>query len=158
MKRFRIGRPGVRRGRDFRRRDSGQALVELALALPLLLLILVGIFEFARAYSIKQSLVNAAREGARLAVVQSPLDSAAVDSTIRFYMSANNIAVDSIGLSATDASGTVIAFANAVPGNAISVSAFSRYDFILVGPVLSLFGGTFRNGVDLGSRATMRKE
>ncbi len=129
------------------------------MALPLLLLILVGIFEFARAYSIKQSLVNAAREGARLAAVQSPLDSVAIDSTIRFYMSANNIAVDSITLSATDASsGSTISFADADPGDAISVSAFSRYDFILVGPVLSLFGGTFRNGVNLGSRATMRKE
>jgi len=134
-------------------------MVELALALPLLLLILVGIFEFARAYSIKQSLVNAAREGARLAAVQSPLDSAAVDSAITYYLGANNVAVDSIRLGATDANtGAAKAFADADPGDAISVAAFTNYDFILVGPVLSLFGGSFRNGVDLGSQATMRKE
>ena len=140
------------------RQDSGQALVELALALPLLLLILVGIFEFARAYSIKQSLVNGAREGARIAVVQSPLDAAAVDSVIRFYLNSNNVPVDSMSITANQADGTVVALASAKAGDAISVSVFSHYDFILVGPVLSLFGGSFRNGVDLGSQATMRKE
>jgi len=140
------------------RQDSGQAMVELALALPLLLLILVGIFEFARAYSIKQSLVNGAREGARIAVVQSPLDATAVDSVIRFYLNSNNVPVDSMRITANQADGTVVALGAAQPGDAISVSVFSHYDFILIGPVLSLFGGSFRNGVDLGSRATMRKE
>ena len=140
------------------RQDSGQALVELALALPLLLLILVGIFEFARAYSIKQSLVNGAREGARIAVVQSPLDPAAVDSVIRFYLNSNNVPVDSMRITANQMDGTVVALGAAKPGDAISVSVFSHYDFILVGPVMSLFGGTFRDGVELGSRATMRKE
>lgn len=159
MKRSLFRRGTVKRGRSLARHDSGQAMVELALALPLLLLILVGIFEFARAYSIKQSLVNAAREGARLAAVQSPLDSAAVDSAITYYLNANNVAVDSIRLGATDATtGAAKAFADADPGDAISVAAFTNYDFILVGPVLSLFGGSFRNGVDLGSQATMRKE
>jgi Flp pilus assembly protein TadG len=140
------------------RQDSGQALVELALALPLLLLILVGIFEFARAYSIKQSLVNGAREGARVAVVQTPWDSATVDSVVRFYLTSNNIVVDSLNFAANRADGTAVGLASASPGDAISVSVFSHYDFILVGPVLGLFGGTFKNGVDLGSRATMRKE
>ena len=158
MKRFRFGRGMATRGRVLARHDSGQAMVELALALPLLLLILVGIFEFARAYSIKQSLVNGAREGARVAVVQSPFDSAAVDSIVRYYLSSNNVAVDSLHFVANRADGTVVALGAANPGDAISVSVYSHYDFILVGPVLSLFGGTFRNGVELGSRATMRKE
>jgi Flp pilus assembly protein TadG len=159
VKRIRFGRRVAKRGRTLARHDSGQAMVELALALPLLLLILVGIFEFARAYSIKQSLVNAAREGARLAAVQSPLDSAAVDSAITYYMSANNVAVDSIRMSATDAvTGSAKSFPAANPGDAVTIAVFSNYRFILVGPVLSLFGGSFKNGVDLGSQATMRKE
>jgi Flp pilus assembly protein TadG len=133
-------------------------MVELALVLPLLLLILVGIFEFARAYSIKQSLVNGAREGARIAVVQSPLDPAAVDSVINFYLLSNNIIADSVNITANKADGTVVSLGAAQPGDAISVSVFSHYDFILVGPVLGLFGGSFQNGVDLGSRATMRRE
>jgi len=133
-------------------------MVELALVLPLLLLILVGIFEFARAYSIKQSLVNGAREGARIAVVQSPINPDSVESVIRYYLRSNNINDDSINITANQTDGTVVALASAQPGDAISVAVYSHYDFILVGPVLSLFGRSFRNGVELGSRATMRKE
>ena len=137
------------------RRDSGQALVELALALPLLLLILVGIFEFARAYSIKQSLVNAAREGARTAVLPNISTEDTVKTVVNVYLSANNISPDSIvirGAAGTKAIGAINT------GEDVTVTVYDRYDFILVGPVMSLFGGTFRNGVDLGSRATMRKE
>ena len=133
-------------------------MVELALALPLLLLVLVGIFEFARAYSIKQSLVNAAREGARAAVVQNPIDVTIVESAVRNYLTSNNIAEDSINITAADQTGAAKALGAVNTGDAISVAVFDRYDFVLVGPVMGLFGGSFQNGVNLGSRATMRKE
>jgi Flp pilus assembly protein TadG len=42
----------------------------MALILPVLLLLLVGVLEFARAWNAKQAITDAAREGARLAVVQ----------------------------------------------------------------------------------------
>jgi hypothetical protein len=45
-------------------------MVEMALILPVLLLLLIGMLEFARAWSAKQAITDAAREGARLAVVQ----------------------------------------------------------------------------------------
>jgi Flp pilus assembly protein TadG len=48
---------------------SGQALLEVAITLPLLLLVAVGIFEFGRAYQTWQVLTNAAREGARVAIL-----------------------------------------------------------------------------------------
>lgn len=137
------------------RRDSGQALVELALALPLLLLILVGIFEFARAYSIKQSLVNAAREGARTAVLPNISTEDTIKTVVNVYLSANNISPDTIiirGAADTKDIGAI------VTGEDVTVTVIDRYDFILLGPVISLFGGTFRDGVNLGSRATMRKE
>jgi Flp pilus assembly protein TadG len=50
----------------------GQALVEFALILPLLMLVLMGIIELGRAWNMKQVLTDAAREGARLAVVGDP--------------------------------------------------------------------------------------
>lgn len=50
------------------RRAKGQGLVEFALILPLLLLLLLGIFEFGRVLFIYSSLFNAAREGARYGV------------------------------------------------------------------------------------------
>jgi len=51
-----------------KREASGQGLVEFALILPLLLLILLGIFEFGRVLFIYSNLFNAAREGARYGV------------------------------------------------------------------------------------------
>ncbi|WP_024817566.1 TadE/TadG family type IV pilus assembly protein [Arthrobacter sp. 31Y] len=49
--------------------ERGAAAVELAILLPLLLLILFGIMEFGRAYNVQVSLTQAAREGARHAAV-----------------------------------------------------------------------------------------
>ena len=51
------------------RNQKGQALVEFAIILPLLFLLIFGIFEFGRAMFIKNSLNNAARSAVRVAVV-----------------------------------------------------------------------------------------
>ena len=67
------------------REDRGAAIVEVALTLPLLLLVSVGIFEFGRAYQTWQVLTNAAREGARMAVLPNSSDSA-VRTRVVTYM------------------------------------------------------------------------
>lgn len=54
------------------RRDDGQALVEFALIVPILLLLIVGLAEFARAWNTKQVLTDAARESLRSSVVANP--------------------------------------------------------------------------------------
>lgn len=56
----------TRRRRDDRR---GQALVEFALVFPIFLLIFIALFDVGRAVFTYNSLTNAAREGARLAIV-----------------------------------------------------------------------------------------
>lgn len=63
--------------RTLRRRRNGQATVEFALVLPLVLLLLVGMLEFARAWNLHQTLTDAVREGARRAVLANtwPVDS-----------------------------------------------------------------------------------
>lgn len=48
---------------------NGQAMVELALVLPLLLLLVFGITEFGRIFSTHLILAHSAREGARQATV-----------------------------------------------------------------------------------------
>jgi Flp pilus assembly protein TadG len=55
------------------RDDSGQALVEFALVLPMLLLLVFGIIEFGRAWNARQVLTDAAREGTRTMVVSEIL-------------------------------------------------------------------------------------
>lgn len=49
--------------------EGGQALVEFALAIPLLLLIVTGLFDLGRAVWQSNTLAYAAREGTRYAVV-----------------------------------------------------------------------------------------
>lgn len=54
------------------RSERGQALVEFAIVLPMLLLLLLGIVDFARAWNVFEVLTDAARAGARVAVVDQP--------------------------------------------------------------------------------------
>ena len=49
--------------------ERGQALLETALVLSIVLLVAVGLFGFGRAFQTWQILTNAAREGARIAVL-----------------------------------------------------------------------------------------
>jgi hypothetical protein len=52
-----------------RTRSRGQALVEFALIFPVFMLILFGLFDVGRAVFAYTAITNAAREGARLAIV-----------------------------------------------------------------------------------------
>jgi len=58
--------------RKTRKNEKGQSLVEFALVVPLLLLLVVGIFEFGRAWMTKNIMTGAAREAARIAAVEAP--------------------------------------------------------------------------------------
>lgn len=48
-----------------RQSERGAAAVEFALLAPILIMLILGIMEFGRAYNVQVSLTNAAREGAR---------------------------------------------------------------------------------------------
>lgn len=54
--------------------ERGGALVEFALVLPLLMLVLMGMVDFAQAWHTHHVMADAAREGARWAVVDDGLD------------------------------------------------------------------------------------
>lgn len=55
-----------------KRHDGGQAMVEFAIVIPLLLMIMIAVFEFARAWNVYHIMTDAARAGARTAVVADP--------------------------------------------------------------------------------------
>jgi len=67
------------------RSQKGAALLETAIVLPIILVVCVGIFEFGRAYQTWQVLTNAAREGARAAVISGTTDTD-VTTRVRNYM------------------------------------------------------------------------
>lgn len=84
------------------RDDRAAQLVEFAVTLPLLVLFVVGIFDFSNAFTFKQKLTNVARDAARVAAadpandLQAPstlVPASVVDAfqIIDHYLLANNI-------------------------------------------------------------------
>lgn len=139
--------------RAARHGESGQALAEIAIALPLLLLMLIGIWEFARAYQIQQVVVNAAREGARIVVL--PTESGGtVDSAtnvVNRYLAAGSVPCDNcVTITGTDGD----------TGVPMTVQVSVPYSFNLIGPVIRLATGNSGGPGDitLSSQATMRHE
>lgn len=66
---------------------QGQALVEFALVLPIMLLLMIGMLEFARAWNLHQVMTDAAREGARRAVLADPtMDQDSVKAAMWRYL------------------------------------------------------------------------
>src|SRR5262249_59522536 len=72
------------------RSERGQALLETAIILPIVLLVSVSIFEFGRAYQTWQVLTNAAREGARVAVLPDSTASD-VEARVRTFPAAGQL-------------------------------------------------------------------
>ena len=68
------------------RSEDGAQLVEFALVLPLLLLVVLGIAEFGFMFQRYEVVTNAAREGARLAVLPGYTD-ADVQARVAAYLS-----------------------------------------------------------------------
>lgn len=57
--------------RGLRHKEKGQSMVELALLMPILCLLLIGIIEFGRIFNAYLIITSASREGARIAAVGS---------------------------------------------------------------------------------------
>lgn len=64
------------------RRERGAVAVEMALVLPVLLLMVGGIIDLGRAFMTQSILTNAAREGTRYAITQTTGTAATVNANI----------------------------------------------------------------------------
>ena len=83
------------------RNERGAALLETAITIPIILLISVGIFEFGRAYQTWQVLTNAAREGARVAILSGTSDDQ-IRTVVNNYMTGGRLtAVDTANIAIT---------------------------------------------------------
>jgi Flp pilus assembly protein TadG len=93
--------------------DRGSELVEMAIVLPIFVLLLMGIMDFGYLFQRYEILLNSAREGARLAVVDDTLTD--TDIELRVVNYANNAGltggtpVANAGDSTMDVSGVAIA-------------------------------------------------
>lgn len=140
-----------------RRGEAGQSLVEFAIVLPILLALVIGIFEFGRAWNVHQVLTNAAREGARMAVVANGI-SAGSEEGVR---GAVNAYMDNAALSSTGRTITITGF-NSGTGNPVTVRVQYAYEFQFLGPIVGFLGDGAGDGVPgaitLSSSAVMRNE
>jgi Flp pilus assembly protein TadG len=73
------------------RREGGASAVEAAIVMPVLVAILLGIFDFGRAYLAQQALTAATREGARTAIAARPVTDAQVTQVVNDYLNAANV-------------------------------------------------------------------
>ena len=139
------------------RSERGQALVEAALITPVVLLIMVGIFEVARAYQTWQVLTNAAREGARAAVVPGATVPT-VEGIVKKYMTDGQLGgVANATVAVNQATPMVV---NGMNINASLVTVDYPFSFIVLQPVARLVVKDSTAGSALTMRATslMRNE
>ncbi|NOX59541.1 MAG: pilus assembly protein [Planctomycetes bacterium] len=124
------------------------ALVEFAVVTPVLLAILFGIMEFGQLFRVRQTAQHAAREGARIAVLQSSAkpysaSGSAVYQRIEEIMTAGGVTF----------SGGMLSITEDTPGNpTISVTITVPYDDI------SVTGFIGRITDDVSGTCSMRKE
>lgn len=135
-------KPSIRRVRRGRRVRAA-AVVEFAVVLPLLLTILFGIIEYGWVFMVRQTLQNSAREGCRLAVLQT--------STEPY---ANVIARIQETMNPTGLTTYEVTLTHATTGNPVETVLVSvPYDDV------SLMGGFFgTHDYELAGSCSMRKE
>jgi Flp pilus assembly protein TadG len=142
---------------DSRKRERGSAMVETAITLPLLLMMMVGIFEVGRAYETWQVLTNAAREGARMAVTPSSTEEITT-ALIRQYMADGQLGNSATATVVVDKTSTINA--GGTPVSASLVTVDYPFEFIMLQPVVRLVAPGATVGGPLTMRATsiMRNE
>jgi Flp pilus assembly protein TadG len=149
---MRISR-GLGRAADAR----GQALLETAFILPVVLLLGVCIFEFGRAYQTSQVLTNAAREGARVAILPGTT-TADVQARVTTYLQGGQL--DNY----SNATITVDQNVNMPMGGATTsasvVTVNYPFSFMVLNPVANLVtgGSTLGSPLTLTASAEMRNE
>jgi Flp pilus assembly protein TadG len=142
----------VVRNRD-RASESGQAIIELAFTLPLLLVIVMGIFDFGLMFQRYEVVTNAAREGARVGVLPN-YSTADAKARAQQYLTSGGLTA-----SATiDAAVAPVTFGSpAKTVNQVTVTVSYVHDYVFIGPILNLFGGSL-GSVTLQGVSTMRVE
>jgi len=119
--------------------ESGAELVEFALIFPTLLLVLGGVMDLGMLFQRYEVITNAAREGARIAVL--PDYAANVQNNVEVRVGQYLTAA---GLTGTPTvlvspSTPVVAGSQCIAIRTVTVSYAS--DLIILGPVFNLFGG-----------------
>jgi Flp pilus assembly protein TadG len=150
----------MRRIRALLTGDQGQSMIEAAMTLPIVLLVCVGIFEFGRAFQTWQVLTNAAREGARIAVMPSTAP-AGVETIVRNYMTDGQLDTTAVAnATVTINPAATVGIGGGATAAATVVTISYPYQFSVLQPVASLVvsGSTVGAPMSMTASAKMRNE
>ena len=126
--------------RSTRRRPAGQGLVEFALVIPVFLLLMMGILDFGRAILAYNTLSNAARDGARVAIVDQSVTGSVPAAAQEAADQATGLGLDpsaDVDVVYTDPVGA------ACPSHALgcTASVTARYPFVAITPIIGQIVG-----------------
>jgi Flp pilus assembly protein TadG len=131
----------VRKVGSLRRPRAGATVVEMALMLPLFILIVVGIIEFGRAFMVQQMVTNASREGARHATLPNTTENEVV-AIVRDYLATGRINRDVVQVTVDPTN-----LQNAATGTQVSVEVRVPYSDVAWMPTPWFLGQTTLNSV-----------
>ncbi len=138
--------------------SEGQAIVEFALILPVLLLIFAGMAEFGILFYNKQVLTNAVREGARAGIVHKDVNGdpwvANIPKIVQDYCKDRLVTFGGSGVP------TVIYTPDPAAltyPDELTVTATLSYTYLMPS-ILNMFGGSFGPTLDISGIAVMNSE
>lgn len=152
--------PQVKRGpvkrlfKRFRDTETGQALVEFTLILPIFLLLLFALVDFGRAFYSWLIVTNAAREGARVAAVQEPYSAVQAriyESFCESYPSSCSLDPAKLTITPTNIQGS--------RGSAVTIELSFDFDYATpIGEIMGWFGGAAISEPTIKAHSSMRLE
>jgi Flp pilus assembly protein TadG len=139
------------------RSERGAQLVEFALVLPVLLLIILGIAEFGVIFQRLEVVTNAAREGARIAVLPG-YGTTDVQSRVSAYLTAGRVPTTTTPANPSIA---VVDWTVTLPGGSTvagkRVTVTYTHTYLFISGIAGLFGATYTT-VPLVAVSEMRSE
>ena len=134
--------------------EEGAQLVEFALTFPMMLLLMLGIIDFGLAFQRYQVLTNAAREGARVAVLPgyAPAD---VRIRVDQYLLGSSLTPTSVRM--LTITPTIVTVKPGLCMSVVPVTLEYDHAFVFMGGIGGLLGGNFGTKT-LTSTARMRSE
>jgi Flp pilus assembly protein TadG len=146
--------------------ERGSALVELALVLPLLLVVIAGIVDFGFAFQRFEVVANAAREGARLGTKQG-FSQTAIKQRVRDYIQQGlNIQSTTVLNTVVPVGSITVSSPNLtapISGGSVTISTsrvdvFYHHQFLLMRPILGLINKTWGTSITLKATSVMSLE
>ena len=138
------------------RRDSGAEMVEFAIITPLLLMIIAGIADFGFLFQSWEVATNAAREGARVAVLPGydAGNYAAPKARVADYLASAEL----LGTHTTNVVTETFDLGGGVTVEGVRVTVTYTQPMWILGPIVGLINQTFQTTLTYNVVARMRKE